>query len=101
VRKHFWRFQWECYNAYSFPEAEIGIPMVQIAVSDDLAREISQAGPLVTLVDPRGHALGQFTSTDEMECPHGMTTERWKEIRRRVQEPGNYVPYQAIKDRLA
>jgi hypothetical protein len=74
--------------------------MIQITVSDELARAIAEAGSLVTLVDSRGRALGQVTPIEQSECPRGMTTERWKEIKRRMQHPGQYVPYQAIKERL-
>ena len=74
--------------------------MVQITVSDELAQAIAEAGSLVTLVDSRGRAVGQITPIEESDCPRGMTTERWKEIKRRMKEPGKYVSYQAIKERL-
>jgi hypothetical protein len=74
--------------------------MVQITVSDELARAIAEAGTLVTLVDSRGRAVGQLTPIEESDCPRGMTTERWEEIKRRIKEPGTYVPYQEIKERL-
>jgi hypothetical protein len=74
--------------------------MVQITVSDELARAIAEAGTLVTLVDSRGRAVGQITPIEESDCPHGMTIERWEEIKRRMNEPGTYIPYQAIKERL-
>jgi hypothetical protein len=74
--------------------------MVQITISDELARAIAEAGSLVTLVDSRGHALGQITPIEESKCPPGVTSERWSEIKRRTQKPGTYLSYQEIKDRL-
>jgi hypothetical protein len=74
--------------------------MVQIAVSDDLARAITEAGSLVMLVDSRGQALGQITPIEQSECPHGMTIERWNEIKRRMENPGDYSTLQEIKERL-
>jgi hypothetical protein len=74
--------------------------MVQITVSDDLARAIAEAGSLVTLVDSRGHAVARTAPIEESACPAGITPERWKEIQRRMREPGNYVSYQEMKQRL-
>jgi hypothetical protein len=74
--------------------------MVQITVSDDLARAIVAAGSPVTLVDSSGRPLGDITPIGKSEFPLGMTGERLSEINRRMQEPGNYVPYQTIKERL-
>ncbi len=74
--------------------------MVQITVSDDLARAISEAGPLVTLVDSSGRTVARVAPISESECPPGMTAERWTELQRRMQTPGAYVSYQEMKARL-
>jgi hypothetical protein len=74
--------------------------MVQITVSDELARAIAEAGTLVTLVDSRGRAVGQIKPIEASDCPDGMTIERWEEIKRRMKVPGTYSSYQAIKERL-
>jgi hypothetical protein len=74
--------------------------MVRITVSDELARAIAEAGSQVTLVDSRGRALGQIAPIEDAECPPGMTSERWKEIKRRMREPGTYIAYQEMKERL-
>ncbi len=68
--------------------------MVQITVSDDLARAIAVAGPVITLVDSQGRKLGCVTRAEEMSA------ERLGEIERRMQESGKYVSYQTIKERL-
>lgn len=75
--------------------------MVQITVTDDLAQAIAKAGPLVTLVDSRGCAIGQITPLEsKATAPLGMTAEYWDEVQRRMREPGEYVTFQEIRDRL-
>ncbi|MGD9634005.1 MAG: hypothetical protein AB7G28_23245 [Pirellulales bacterium] len=74
--------------------------MVQITVSDDLARAIAEAGPSVTLVDSRGRALGQLTRISESNDLRAASPERRAEIERRMREPGTYVPYQTMKNNL-
>jgi antitoxin (DNA-binding transcriptional repressor) of toxin-antitoxin stability system len=74
--------------------------MVQITVSDDLARAIAEAGPLVTLVDSHGRTVARVAPIDGAERPPGMTEERWKEIQSRLQSPGAYISYQEMKTRL-
>lgn len=74
--------------------------MIQITVSDDLARAIAEAGPLVTLVDSHGRTVARVAPIEGTECPPGMSEERWQEIQRRLHSPGNYVPYQEVKTRL-
>lgn len=74
--------------------------MVQITVSDALARAIAEAGPLVTLVDSRGRAVARVAPIAGAERPFGMSEERWGEIQRRLETPGGYVSYSEMKKRL-
>jgi antitoxin (DNA-binding transcriptional repressor) of toxin-antitoxin stability system len=74
--------------------------MVQITVSDDLARAIAEAGPLVTLVDSSGRAVARVAPIGGTERPPGMSEERWKEIQSRLQSPGTYVSYEEMKARI-
>ena len=61
--------------------------MVQITVTDELARAIAEAGPLVTLVDSHGRTVGQITPIQaETAVPLGMTAEHWEELQRRMAE---------------
>lgn len=75
--------------------------MVQITVSDELARAITEAGPLVTLTDSRGRAIGQISTISAQGAPpSGMSPERWADIQRRLANPGEYVTLQEIKERI-
>jgi hypothetical protein len=75
--------------------------MVQIAVSDELARAIAEAGPLVILTDSRGRAIGQVsTIPPQAAVPQEMPPERWAEIQRRLANPGEYVTLKEMKERL-
>lgn len=60
--------------------------MAQITVSDDLARAIAEAGPLVTLVDSKGQTIGQVTPIEPQAGPIGMTEEHLAELKRRMAE---------------
>lgn len=63
--------------------------MVQITVTDELAQAIAEAGPLVTLVDSRGHNIGQIIPVEFQSAgpgPIGMTAEHLAEIKRRMAE---------------
>jgi hypothetical protein len=61
--------------------------MVQITVSDELARAITEAGSLVTLVDSRGRALAHATPV-RPTSPLGMTEEHRAELERRKEQEG-------------
>lgn len=64
--------------------------MTQITVSDDLARAIIEAGPLVTIVDSKGRTIGQIRPIRSEDAtpigPIGMTEEHLKELQRRMDE---------------
>jgi len=75
--------------------------MTLITINDDLARQIAGASLPIVFVDANGRRLAQVTSVDtEPQLPPGMSPEYWAEIQRRMQEPGEYVTFQEIKDRL-
>jgi hypothetical protein len=75
--------------------------MIQITVSDVQARVIAESSPPFVVVDPQGKPLGQITPVDaETAAQPGISAEEWAEIKRRMQEPGEYVTYQQIKERL-
>jgi hypothetical protein len=59
--------------------------MVQITVSDELARAIVEAGADAVLVNSHGVALGRVTPV-EYDGPIGMTEEHYEELRRRMSE---------------
>ena len=74
--------------------------MVRITISDDLAQAIADAESPITLVDSRGRTLGQLTPMHRSDDFPEVTPERRAEIERRLQEPGEYVPFETIKERL-
>ena len=74
--------------------------MVQITVSDELARAIAEAGSTVTLVDSRGHAVGRIAPVEESAYPSDVSKVRWNEIQRRMQKPGTYISFKELKERL-
>jgi hypothetical protein len=76
--------------------------MVQITVSDELAEAIAKAGSLVTLVDSRGRAVGQFVpSQSETAVPLGMTPEHCEELRRRMaDDDGKRLTLAEVMERL-
>ncbi len=59
--------------------------MVQIAVSDDLARAIVEAGPNAVIVNSHGFPLAHLTPV-EYHGPIGMTDEHVAELQRRMAE---------------
>ena len=68
--------------------------MVQISVSDDLARAIENAGPCVMLVDSSGQMIGQVTPVKSKAGPIGMTEEHVAELKRRMAEDdGTRYPF--------
>lgn len=75
--------------------------MIQITVSDAQARVIAESTPPFLVVDRQGKALGQITPIDPASAAAlGIPAEEWAEIQRRMREPGEYVTFQEIKDRL-
>ena len=75
--------------------------MIQITVSDLQARAISESSPPFLVVDPQGKPLGQITPVDaETAAKPAISAEEWAEIQRRMREPGEYVTFQQIKERL-
>lgn len=75
--------------------------MIQITVSDLQARVISESSPPFLVVDPHGKPLGQITPVDaETAGKPAISAEEWAEIQRRMREPGEYVTFQQIKERL-
>lgn len=75
--------------------------MIQIAVSDVDALAISESSTPVVIVDSRGKALGQIAPVDpEIAVQPGISAEHWAEIKLRMQEPGEYLTLQQIKERL-
>ena len=74
--------------------------MVQITVSDELARAIAEAGPLVTLVDSRGRPLGQFMPI-EHTGPIGITDEYLAELDRlRAEDDGTRFTWPQVLEHL-
>ena len=76
--------------------------MVQITVTDELAKAIAEAGPLVTLVDSRGQTVGQITPVQtETAVPLGMTAEHREEIQRRMAaDDGTRSPLTDVMERV-
>jgi hypothetical protein len=76
--------------------------MVQITVTDELARAIAEAGTLVTLVDSRGRAVGQIAPIDSKTVvPLGMTEDHWEEIQRRMAEDdGTRYTWAEVREHL-
>ena len=75
--------------------------MIQITVSEVQARVIAESSPPILVVDPQGKALGQITPVDPATAAQpSISAEEWAEIKRRMQEPGEYLTFQQIKERL-
>ena len=76
--------------------------MVQITVSDDLARAISEAGPFVALVDANGRTLGHVAPPGmQLAGPIGMTDEHMAELERAVAEDdGTRYSWSQVKEHL-
>lgn len=64
--------------------------MVQITVSDELARQIVGASPPVVFVDSRGQELGQFTrrstTSERVESGDSSADDEWAEAKRRMEQ---------------
>jgi len=77
-----------------------GIAVVQITVSDELARAITEAGSSVTLVDSRGRALAHVTPV-EPTAPLGISDEHLEEIERRMaNDDGTRYTWDEVKSQL-
>jgi hypothetical protein len=74
--------------------------MVQITVSDELARAIADAGSTVTLVDARGRALAHVTPV-EPNVSIGISEDHLAEIERRIaNDDGTRSTWDEAKKRL-
>jgi hypothetical protein len=76
--------------------------MVQITVSDDLARAISEAGAFVALIDGTGRTIGHVAPVgSKLSGPIGMTDEHIAELKRRMAEDdGTRYTWAEVKERL-
>jgi hypothetical protein len=75
--------------------------MTEIIVNDDMARQIADASPPIVFVDGKGRRLAHATPVGaDYDLPPGLSQEEWVEIKRRFDNPGEYVTFQEIKDRL-
>jgi hypothetical protein len=75
--------------------------MIQITVSDEQARVISEASPPCLVVDRQGKTLGQITPIDPTALAKPqIPADVWAEIQRRMREPGEYVTFEQLKERL-
>ncbi|MEX2317414.1 MAG: hypothetical protein WD669_09700 [Pirellulales bacterium] len=74
--------------------------MVQIAVSDELARAIVEAGPNAVLVNSHGLPLAHLTPV-EYSGPIGMTEEHYAELQRRMaNDDGTRYTWAEVKAHL-
>jgi hypothetical protein len=73
--------------------------MTQITLSDELARQISEASAPIVLVDSRGHKLGQIAPMSAEQAEH-LSDDELAEIKRRMQSPGEYLTLQQMKSQL-
>ena len=61
--------------------------MVEISISDEIARAIINAGSFAVLVDQRGQKVGRVAPCDELPSGTiGMTEEHIEELKRRIAE---------------
>ncbi len=76
--------------------------MVQITVTDELARAIADAGPLVTLVDSRGRTVGQIAPVQADDTvPLEMSAEYLSALKRRmVNDDGTRYNWAEVKEHL-
>jgi hypothetical protein len=74
--------------------------MVQITVSEELARAITEAGSVVTLVDSRGRALAHATPVEHTQAI-GITEEHLREVERRMaNDDGTRYTWAEVKEYL-
>ncbi|HEX5472443.1 MAG TPA: hypothetical protein VFW73_11180 [Lacipirellulaceae bacterium] len=76
--------------------------MIQITVSDELARAISQAGPFVTLLDSNGTTVGQVAPPgSQLRGPIGISDEYLAELERiRAEDDGKRYSWAEVKEHL-
>jgi hypothetical protein len=76
--------------------------MVQITVSDDLAREIAKAGPFVALVAPNGRTIGHVAPVgSKLSGPIGITDEYLAELERtKAEDNGIRYSWAEVKQHL-
>jgi hypothetical protein len=75
--------------------------MIQITLSDEQALALANSTPPVVVVNSLGNALGQITPIDQESVVRAMMSpERWEELQRRMNEPGEYITLDEIKQRL-
>jgi len=75
--------------------------MIQITLSDEQAIAIANSTPPVLVVNSQGNTLGQITPVDQEALVRAMMSpEEWEELQRRMNEPGEYVTFKEIKERL-
>jgi hypothetical protein len=75
--------------------------MVQITLSDEQTRAIAESSPPVVVFNSNGDALGQITPVDPETLVRAMMSpEEWEELQRRMNQPGKYVTFKEIKERL-
>jgi hypothetical protein len=75
--------------------------MIQITVSDEQARALAEASPPFLVVDRQGKTLGQITPVDPAVLTEAQVPATvWAEIQRRMREPGEYVTFEQLKERL-
>jgi len=75
--------------------------MLQVTVSDEQARMISEASTPIVIVDTKGRALGQITPVDqETAVQPAISAEELAEIKRRMEMPGPGYTTQEVLDHL-
>lgn len=74
--------------------------MTLITITGDIARQITGASFPIVLVDENGRRLGELTPIESEPIPDGLSSEEWSEIKRRMREPGEYITFQEVKERL-
>jgi hypothetical protein len=76
--------------------------MVQITVTDELAKAIAQAGPFVTLVESTGRTVGQVAPPGTvLSGPIGITDEYLAELERvRAEDDGVRYSWAEVKEHL-
>lgn len=74
--------------------------MTQITLSDELARQISEASAPIVLVDSRGHKLGQIAPLSSEQAAQ-VSDEELAEIKRRMaNDSGIRYSHAEVMERL-
>jgi hypothetical protein len=74
--------------------------VVQITISDELARAIAEAGSSATLIDSRGRALAHVTPV-EPHVPIGITADHLAAINRQMSnDDGTRFTWEEVKEQL-